>query len=499
MKIKQLENLNKTESKKNSAVLNKTMPVKVYDFAVFGGGVVGTAVLNKLTRMNKTAILLELGEDVGTGMSKANSAIAHAGFDAQTGTLKAKLNVKGKLILDKLCEELSVPYKKVGAVVAGNDLEKLQILKERGIKNGVPGLEIIEGERLYKLVPNLKKEIKYALYAPTSSIVNVFMLTIALAEEAVLNGADFRFSYDTKTIKYENEVFEISDGNEKIYAKNVVNSAGWGYNNIAKMLGVETYPLSFRRGEYYVLDRDAGDYVSLTVFPLPTHLGKGILATPTTDGNILFGPTSEDCTSIEPIITPEGLKQIKNGINSMFVNPPFNKAIREFAGIRVGSGDDFIIEKSKINPKVINLCGINSPGLTAAPAIAEMVCELCNIKGQEKPMIKRKPYGFIADKNSKELDEMIKQNPKFGNIICKCELVSEAEVLNAIHSPLKPHTLDAIKRRVRPTAGHCQGGFCTMKVARLISKELNIPLKDVVKETKKSYIFENEDETERSL
>lgn len=472
---------------------------KIYDFVIFGGGVVGTAVMNKLTRKNQKVILLEIGEDVCTGMSKANSAIAHAGFDAQTGTLKAILNVKGKLLLEKLCEELSVPYKQVGALVAGNDLEKLEILKQRGVKNGVPRLEIIEGERLYKLVPNLKREIKYALYAPTSAIVNVFMLTIALAEEAVLNGADYRFSYDTKNIKFENDVFVISNGKETIYAKNVVNSAGWGYNNIAKLLGVETYPLSFRRGEYYVLDREAEGYVNLTVFPLPTNMGKGILATPTTDGNILFGPTSEDCTSLEPVITAEGLRKIKKGINDMFINPPFNKAIREFAGIRVGSGDDFIIEKSKINPRVINLCGINSPGLTAAPAIAEMVCGLMKIKYKDKEMIRRKPYGFIADKNPEQLEGMIKENPKFGNIICKCELVSEAEILNAIHSPLRPHTLDAIKRRVRPTAGHCQGGFCTLKVAKLISKELKIPLEKVIKETRKSYIFDNKEmERERT-
>lgn len=383
---------------------NQKINPKIYDCAVFGGGVVGTAVLNKLTRLNKKAILLEIGEDVCTGMSKANSAIAHTGFDAKPGTLKAKLNVRGKLLLDTLCKELSVPYKQVGAVVAGNDLEKLKTLKEQGIKNGVPNLEIIEGERLYKLIPNLKRDIKYALYAPTSSIVNIFMLTIAFAEEAVINGADFRFSYDTKSIEFKDDIFKISDNNETIYAKHIVNSAGWGYNNIAKLLGVEEYPLFYRRGEYYVLDREVGDYVRLTVFPLPTNLGKGILATPTTDGNILFGPTSEDCLSLEPKITPEGLKKIKDSISSMFINPPFNKAIREYAGIRVGSGDDFIIEKSKINPRVINLCGINSPGLTAAPAIAEMVCDLLNFKGKEIKMKKRKPYGFILDKNSKQLE-----------------------------------------------------------------------------------------------
>ncbi|MDD4685970.1 MAG: NAD(P)/FAD-dependent oxidoreductase [Clostridia bacterium] len=474
---------------------NQNVNSKIYDCAVFGGGVVGTAVLNKLTRLGKKAILLEIGEDVCTGMSKANSAIAHAGFDAQPETLKAKLNVKGKLILDTLCQELSVPYTQVGAVVAGNDMKKLEILKEQGIKNGVPDLEIIEGDRLHKLVPNLKREIKYALYAPTSCIVNVFMLTIALAEEAVINGADFRFSYDTKSIKFEDDIFTISDNNEKICAKHIINSTGWGYNNIAKLLGVEEYPLSYRRGEYYVLDREVGDYVGLTVFPLPTHLGKGILATPTTDGNVLFGPTSENCSSLDPIITPAGLKRIKDSICSMFIKPPFNKAIREYAGIRVGSGNDFIIEKSKINPKVINLCGINSPGLTAAPAIAEMVCDLLNFKGDEIEIIRRKPYGFIQDKNSKQLEEMIKENPKFGNILCKCEMVSEAEILNAIHSPLKPHTLDSIKRRVRPTAGHCQGGFCMLKVARLISNELNIPLQKVIKETSKSYIFDNDNES----
>jgi len=472
---------------------------KVYEYAVFGGGVVGTAILNKLTRLNKKSILIELGEDVCIGMSKANSAIAHAGFDALPGTLKATLNVRGKKLLDRLCKELQVPYKNIGAVVVGNDIEQLEILKARGKENGVPNLEIIEGELLYKLVPHLKKDIKYGLYAPTSSIVNIFMLTIAFAEEAILNGADFRLSYDTKSIAFDGDIFTISNGKEKIYARHVVNSTGWGYNNIAKLLGVETYPLTYRRGEYYVLDRDAEGYVNITVFPLPSKLGKGILATPTTDGNILFGPTSENCESLDPVITAEGLRKITKNINSLFENPPFNKAIREFAGIRVGSGNDFIIERSKINPRVINLCGINSPGLTAAPAIAEMVCELLQIKEkQEIPMKRREPYGFILDKTPEQLDELVKVDPKFGNIICKCELVSEAEILRAIHSPLKPHSVDGIKRRVRPTAGHCQGGSCLLKVAQIISRELNIPLEEIIKETSQGYVFDNNKSTKKS-
>lgn len=470
----------------------KTTPTndKIYDYAIFGGGVVGTAIMNKLTRMKKNVILIEKAEDVCTGASKANSAIVHAGFDAESGTLKAKLNIRGNKLIRKLCKELDVPFQETGAVVVGNDLNKIQTLYNRGLTNGIKScdLKILNQKEIMDLVPNLRKDIKYALLAKTSGIINIFMFTIALAEEAVINGADFRFSYNTTNIDYKDNIFVISNGKEIINAKKIINCAGAGYNDIAKLLQTEQYELTFRRGEYFVLDKEVNNFVKLTVFPLPTNKGKGILATPTTDGNILLGPTSTECLKPETIVTSDGLKEIKENISLLFENPLFDKAIREYSGIRVGCGKDFIIQHSKINPNVINICGINSPGLTASPAIAELVCEMEKIKETEKVMKKRYSYNSIATKTNEEIDNLIKKEKKYGKIICNCEMVSLQEILNAIHSPLRPHTLDGVKRRVRSTAGHCQGGFCTLKVAHIISNELNIPLNQILKENAKSFL-----------
>ena len=443
----------------------------IFDYAIFGGGVIGTAIFNKLTRKGKSCVLLECEPDLATGATKANSGLIHAGFDAETGSLKARFNVRGNELTEELAKELKVSFKRTGALVVGNDLEKLNILKQRGIKNGVKNLEIIGREKLREIVPNLKEEINYALYAPSAGLISPYMFAIALAEEAVINGGVCKLNFETQNIEYKDGIFEISSENQTILARKVINSAGAGFNKVSKLLKTEEFPIKFRRGEYIILDKS--DFVKLSIFPLPTALGKGILATPTVDGNILLGPTAEDIDEFNTETTESGIDKIISYIKSTFNNVPLNKNIRQFSGIRVSCGEDFIVEKSKINPNVILIAGINSPGLSSAPAIAEYVAELFEENGKDKPMKPRESYTCEPA----------------GKIVCRCEKIGENEIVRAIKSPIPATTIDAIKRRVRAGMGRCQGGQCLLEVCKLIAKNLNIQLEDVKKESKNSLIM----------
>lgn len=443
-----------------------------YDYAVIGGGIIGTAIFNKIIRKNKSCILIERELDIATGATKANSGLVHAGFDAETGSLKAKFNVRGNYLIEELAKELNIPFKRTGALVVGNDLEKLNNLKTRGENNGVKELEIINRDKLKELVPNLKEDIKYALYAKTAGVISPYMFAIALAEEGVINGGDFKLGFEITNIEEEKNIFKIYSKENIIEAKKVINCAGAGFNEISKFLKVEEYPIKFRRGEYIVLDKS--EFVKLSIFPLPTNLGKGILATPTIDGNTLLGPTAEDIKDYNTETTTEGIDKILGYINSTFDNVPLNKTIRQFSGIRVSCGEDFVVEKSKKNQNVVLVAGINSPGLSSAPAIAEFVVEeLFEEKAQDKIMKRRSPY-FTENA---------------GKIICRCEKIGENEIINAINAPIPAITVDAIKRRVRAGMGRCQGGQCMLEVCKLIARNKGLKLEDIKKESKNSYIM----------
>lgn len=443
----------------------------MFDYAIIGGGVVGSAIFNKLTRKGKKCVLLEKELDLGEGATKANSGLVHAGFDAESGTLKAKFNKRGNEMIKTLARELRIAYNQTGALVVGNDIEKLKNLKLRGKNNGIKGLKIIKDEELFRLVPNLSKDIKYALHAKTAGVISPFMLNIALAEEAVLNGGEFRLGFELKYAIYEKKHYTLYSENNSVCAKNVINCAGSCFNEVSKILGVEQKELQFRRGEYIVLDKC--DFVNLTVFPLPTLLGKGILATPTIDGNILLGPTAEDVQDYDTSTTQEGIDKILNHIKSYFTNVPLYKNIRQFSGIRVSAGKDFVVEKSKINNRVVLVAGINSPGLTSAPAIAEYVAEeLYGEVQPDKEMQRRKPY------TSREK----------GKIVCRCEHIGENEIINAINAPIPAQTVDAIKRRTRAGFGRCQGGQCLLDVTRLIAKYQGVQMHEVCKSSKNSFI-----------
>lgn len=462
----------------------------MFDVAIIGGGVVGANIFCFLQRRGIKTVLLEKNADVGNVTTKANSGIIHAGFDAKPNTKKAKFNVQGNKLMERLTSELDLPYEKIGALVVGNDKEKIEDLYNRGLTNGVKDLEIIGYERLHTLEPNLNPEIKYGLYAKTSGIISPYMFTIALCEEGILNGGVVYRNFETVAIQKVKNYFKINSSfGTSLCAKKIVNCAGANYNKIADLLNTERYPIEYRLGEYYLLDNSEYNIVSHTIFPLPSENSKGVLITPTIDGNILVGPTAIDSDTV-PVTTIEGLEYIKQKALKLIPNLNLRKTIRVFAGVRTISGDDFIIEKSNLQDNVINICGICSPGLSSSPGIAlDVIKKLGYGDIKVKNFIHRKNIISIKNKSKAELNKLIKKDIDYGQIICKCEMVSKAEIKQALCSPLPALSVDGVKRRVRAGMGRCQGGFCLSKVIEEIAKEHKLPLTEVTKENINSQIF----------
>lgn len=455
----------------------------MFDYAIIGGGVVGCAIFDALTLAGKKCVLLEKENDVALGCSRANSGLIHAGFDAKEGTLKARLNVRGNEMFPKVAKRLGIKFQKCGAIVVGNDKEAVQKLYVRGKNNGVKHLKILGQKQIQKLCPRLTNST-CALYAPDAGLVSPYMLTIALAEEAVINGGEIKFCQNITKIEKKDAFFIKTD--QIIKAKCIINAAGFGFNEVSKLVGGEEFDLKFRKGEYYVLDKSARPFVNLSVFPLPTKLGKGILATPTIDGNVLLGPTASDGEN-DTKTSNCGLEKIRESIKEMFGVFPTRDAIREFAGVRCFCGDDFIIEKSKKVDGLVNVAGICSPGLTSAVAIGEYILEILGEKGKIKAK-RRSPYLRMSELSRRKRNKIIKQNPDYGKIVCRCENVSLGEIKQAISSPLKPQSVDGIKRRVRAGMGRCQGGFCQSRILQILANECNMDMREVCKENKGSEV-----------
>lgn len=461
--------------------------MKTYDCVVIGGGVVGASIFNKLVRLGKSVALLDKASDVSTGASKANSGIVHAGYDPMPNTLKAKLNVEGSEIFPKLCKRLNVPIKNCGALVVGDDMEKIKNLYERGKQNGVKRLEILNREKIKQLMPDISDSITCALYAKTSCIVSPYLFTINLCEEGIINGGEVFLEEDIESVK-KVKGFVLKTKRNTFFAKNIINSAGAGYNDIAKILGSEEYEIQFRRGEYFVFSKTSNLNVPCTIFPLPTKKGKGVLITPTVDGNFLVGPTSERCEN-ETVTTDLGLNDIKEKAKNILPNINFKNAIREFSGIRTICGEDFIIEKSKKVKNVINIAGICSPGLSSAPAIANMVASLLGYSLEERKNLKRlKEIKLLKDYDEETQNEMIRQNKDYGEIVCKCEKITKGDVINTLNRPLKIRSVDGVKRRTNAGMGICQGGFCFTKVVNLIKDVRKIKYEEVLKENRGSEV-----------
>lgn len=470
----------------------------MYDVIVIGGGVIGGLILRELSKTTLNVCLLEKEEDVCMGQSRANSGIVHAGYDAAVGSLKAKFNVLGNKMMESVTKELGVKYRNNGSLVVAfseEEMETLAALKARGEQNGVERLEIISRERLCELEPNISDNAVGALYAPTGGIVCPYELTIAAIGNAMDNGAALCCGFEVCGIEKTSTglVVRSTDGRE-LQAKVVINCAGLASGKIAALVG-DKISVNGRRGQYILLDRESGDFVNHTLFFTPTKKGKGILVSQTVDNNIILGPTAEEIDDGNVETTADGLASVIEKAGEMCKNVPLYNTITSFAGTRAYCDrHDFILEESENVAGVIHCAGIESPGLTSAPAIAEyvtneLVSKILPFEKKAEFNPYRKPDYFFKNLSIEEKNEIIKKDKSYGKIVCRCEQITEGEILRAIRENPPARNIDAVKRRTRAGMGRCQGGFCQPYVAELIAKELGIPLEEVTKSGKNSRIL----------
>lgn len=471
----------------------------MYDVAIIGAGVVGCAIARELSKYKIKVCVLEKEGDVASGTSKANSAIVHSGYDAKPGTLKGRLNARGNMLFDELSSELDFHFKRNGSLVLAfhnDDISNLEELLLRGQSNGIQGLKILTKQEVLDLEPNVSEEVKAALYAPSGGITCPYEMTWALAENAAANGVKIFLENEVKRLKkVDDGTFLISIEEGEIQSKYVINAAGLYADDISKSIGAEDFDIRPRKGEYVLLDKEVGGLVRHTLFCVPGIMGKGILVTPTVDGNLLLGPNAHDIMDkMDTSTSDSGLNEVIAGAIRTIPSVPVRTVITSFAGLRAISGDDFIIEESNKVKGFINVAGICSPGLTAAPAIAEYVREILEAAGlnlvkNQKFNPKRTAIPRFRELDNKSREELIKKNPLFGRVICRCEMVTEAEIVEAIRRPCGATNVDAVKRRVRAGMGRCQGGFCSPRVVDILSRELGIPLTEVTKSGRGSYIL----------
>lgn len=480
---------------------DKEKRVNMYDVIIIGAGVSGCAVARELSAYKWKAAVLERASDICEGTSKANSGIVHAGYDAKPGTKKAALNLRGNRLMEELSGQLDFPFRRNGSLVLcfdEGDREKLEELLERGRKNGVEGLRIVEGEELAGLEPNLSCGVVAALYAPTGGIVCPFGLTIALAENASVNGVEFHLDTEVDKIVKVEEGYRLETAKGEFFTKVVVNAAGVYADVFHNMVSGHKLHITPRKGEYCLFDKTAGGYVSHTVFQMPTKYGKGVLVTPTVHGNLLAGPTAEDIMDKEGVnTTASGLEAVLERGAVSVSGLPAGKIITSFAGLRAHeAGDDFVIGEAEDAKGFIDVAGIESPGLTCAPAIGEYVAgiirDILPAEKKEDFIKERKGIFSMAEAEDEERQEMIRENPAYANVVCRCELVTEGEIMDAIHRPLGAKTLDGVKRRTRAGMGRCQSGFCSPKVIEILARELGKDIGEITKAGGKSVFLTGE-------
>lgn len=469
----------------------------MYDIIVIGAGAVGCAVAREATKYKLKVLVMDKENDVGNKTSMANSAIVHSGYDPKPGTNKAFHNVRGNKLYDELCKDLDVEFKRIGSLTCATNEEELAIIEgylSRSKENGVE-VKLLNKEETKKLEPFVSDKVIGSLYAPSAGIINPFELTVALMENAMDNGAELRLNEEVLDVKKVKDHYVVVTNKGELEAKVVVDSAGLYSDKIAKMVGVDTFEIKPRKGEYFVLDHFKKPFVSHVIFPTPSAKGKGILVTPTTHGNYLVGPSSEFVDEKDDFSTDKlTLDDVRSKSSLLVDNIPFQYMIRQFSGLRAtGSTGDFIIEN---HDGFIVLGGIESPGLASAPSIALKVLELVseNIKLEANPEFKkerRKVYR-LNKMSEEERNELIKKYPSFGHIVCRCETVSEGEVVDAIRRNAGPTTIKGVKKRCRPGFGKCQGGFCEPLILQILARELNKDPMSIKYDSDDAYILESE-------
>ncbi len=458
----------------------------MYDVAIVGAGVVGSAIARELSRYRVTTLLLDRGSDVGTGATKANSGIVHGGYTAKHGSLKAELCIRGNRMYAALDRELNFGYRRTGSLVLAFSPEEeavLADLKTNGEKNGVRGLQILKREQVQEKEPTVNSKVRCALFCPETGVTSPYEFCIALAENAIANGVDLVLSAQVHSIAKSGGSFELDTTQGTYRARCAINAAGIHSDSIAAMVGVDDFSIRPRRGQYLLLQRGTGDRVKHVIFQTPTKKGKGVLVTSTYWGNLMLGPNAEDVVDREDLGTAlEALQEIVSAAKRSVPDIDVTKAIRSFSGMRaISNGGDFIIAESRV-PGFINVAGIDSPGLTSSPAIAQTVKELLQTLGMElKPKADFRPYRrpitslapLKPFRQVRDAVELPSGEPR--RIVCRCEQVTEQTIVDAIHRGIPVTSTDAIKRRTRAGMGVCQGSFCTKRVQAILERETGLP------------------------
>ena len=470
--------------------------MKIYDVLIIGGGVTGVMTARFLSTKKCSVALCEAECDVAMGATRANSAIVHAGYDAKPGTLKARLNVRGNKLMKELGEALGVPVKEIGShVIAFDDadMKHLKGLYEKGIANGVPGLRIIGQDELRAMEPNVSEEAIGSLWAPSTAITCPYGITIAAAENAATNGVAFYFNFRVADVSSVGELYYVTDGKDTIAARYIVNCAGVYSADIAEILGEHDFPIEItpRRGEYIVMDKICGKMANSTLFVTPSERGKGILVSPTVDGNLLIGPNAYPIEDPDDTSTTNmGLNEITEGAHRIMPTVDTRNAITSFSGVRPTPNIyDFYIKASEQLPNVIHAVGVESPGFASGPATGEYIAELLQDNGlvledKENYIPTRRADGnhkHFNEMNDEERAEAVRRNPAYGKIVCRCETITEGDLLDCMDSPIPAVTIDMLKSRTRAGMGRCQGGFCSPRVAVLIAEHEKMTLDKVTK------------------
>lgn len=466
------------------------------DIIVIGAGVVGCSIARELSKYNLDVLVVEKNSDVSEGISKGNSGIVHAGYNEKIGTLKAKLNIEGNKIFDDLSRDLQFPFKRNGAFIlafSDEEMKTLESLKENGEKLGVEGLEILTREEALNIEPNLNKEIVGVLNVKTSGIVSPYEMTIALAENAAENGVEFKLNSKVTNIEKISEGYKVTLNNKELVSgKIIINASGLEgafLNNLVSMSKREINPV---KGEYCLFDKVAGAMINKTLFQVPSKLSKGVLVTPTAEGNLLVGPNAVEGKTLET--SRDGIDEILDKSKKSLEELPVARILNTFSGIRPKTkGGDFIIEEVEDAKNFINVIGIDSPGLTAAPAIGvyvvNMIKERLDLVEKKNFKKTREKIVRFAELSLEEKNRLIKEKPAYGHMVCKCEFVTEGEIVEAIHRPIKALTVDAIKRRTRASMGGCQGVGCTLPISKILSRELGIDISDINKNSEGSPVI----------
>lgn len=471
----------------------------VYDVIIIGAGVTGAFVARELSKFRLNVCLLDRDEDIVSGSSKVNSGIIHAGYDPKPGTLKARMNIRGSRLMQQVAKELDIPFKKTGSLVLAFNSEeyhKLSELMDRGYANSVEGMALLDGQQLGNMEPGVSDKAIAALFAPSAGIICPYELTAGAIENAVANGVVLKLGCEISGINYIDGLFILAAGTQTYSCRYLVNTAGINSDQISAIAGDGSISIRPVKGEYMLLDKSQHSLVGKVIFQCPTFKGKGILVAPTVDGNLLVGPTSEDASDRSDVSTSaKGLSYVIQQAVKSVPGLDMSQVITSFAGLRASSNTgDFVIGASDSNKRFINVSGIDSPGLTAAPAIGVYVAELLEEQGLTLDgNVDFNPYrsGIVRfrDISGREMEELVKSNPAYGRLVCRCEKVTEAEVVDSMRRPGGARSVDAVKRRTRAGMGRCQGGFCSSRILELLSRELGIPMEDVTKSGEGSQIL----------